>query len=162
MKRLMTIVLMTVGCHVLMADDSVERKGNRLLGIGINEGSIGFDKAFPVAKSVGMQFVELPQQWDEIEPKPGKFTNQWLDIANAYYPQVGIRLVISLNAIDTNSLRLPEDLKGKPFEPFILRPQDIVYIPRTQISDVNLWIEQYITKMIPAIRLPGGIDFNID
>ena len=74
MKLLMTIVVLSIGCHVLMADDLVKR-GERLLGIGINEGSIGFDKAFPVAQSTGMQFVELPQQWDEIEPKPGKFTN---------------------------------------------------------------------------------------
>ena len=63
-----------------------------------------------------MQFVELPQQWDEIEPEPGKFRNQWLDIANAYYPQVGVTLASSLNPIDTNSLRLPGDLKGKPLD----------------------------------------------
>lgn len=115
MKPWMTILVLTTGCQILMADDTVE-KGERLLGIGINEGSIGFDKAFPVAQSTGMQFVELPQQWDEIEPKPSKFTNQWLDIANAYYPQVGVRLVISLNAIDTNSLRMPVDLKDKPID----------------------------------------------
>ena len=69
-----------------------------------------------VYKRQGMQFVELPQQWDEIEPKPGKFTNQWLDVADAYYPQVGVKLSISLNPIDTNSLRLPGDLKGKPLD----------------------------------------------
>jgi hypothetical protein len=63
-----------------------------------------------------MQFVELAQQWDEIEPQAGQLTNQWLDVANAYYPQVGVRLVISLNPIDTSSSRLPNDLKGKPFD----------------------------------------------
>jgi hypothetical protein len=91
-------------------------KGGRLLGLGINEGSIGFEKAFSAARAAGLQFVELPSQWDDIEPKPGEFTNQWLDIANAYYPAVGIRLVISLNPIDTNKLRLPADLVGKPFD----------------------------------------------
>ena len=91
-------------------------KGDRLFGLGINEGSIGFGKAFAAARDAGLQFVELPSQWDDIEPKPGEFTNQWLDIANAYYPAVGIRLVISLNPIDTNKLRMPADLSGKPFD----------------------------------------------
>lgn len=91
-------------------------KGDRLLGLGINEGSIGFGEAFAAARDAGLQFVELPSQWDDIEPKPGEFTNQWLDIANAYYPAVGTRLVISLNPIDTNKLRLPADLSGKPLD----------------------------------------------
>jgi len=91
-------------------------KGDRLLGLGINEGSIGFEKAFAAARDAGIQFVELPSQWDDIEPKPGEFTNKWLDIANAYYPTVGIRLVVSLNPIDTNKLRMPADLSGKPFD----------------------------------------------
>ena len=115
MKFSVAIVVLTIGCQMLRADDVVNR-GQRVLGIGINEGSIGFDKAFPAAQRSGMQFVELPQQWDEIEPEPGKFRNQWLDIANAYYPQVGVKLAISLNPIDTNSLRLPGDLKGKPLD----------------------------------------------
>lgn len=114
-RCLMTLVCLTIGGHLATADEVVER-GTRLLGIGVNEGSIGFDKAFPVAQKSGIQFVELPQQWDEIEPKPGKYTSQWLDIANAYYPQVGVRLVISLNPIDTTSWRVPEDLRGKPID----------------------------------------------
>lgn len=91
-------------------------KGDRLLGLGINEGSLGFGRAFAAARDVGIQFVELPSQWDDIESKPGVFTNKWLDIANAYYPTVGVRLVISLNPIDTNRRRLPADLSGKPFD----------------------------------------------
>ena len=115
MRSLMTLVVGAIGCHLGVADDVVER-GDRLLGIGINEGSIGFEKAFPAAQTTGMQFVELPQQWDEIEKEAGEFTNQWLDVANAYYPRVGVRLVISLNPIDTNSLRLPDDLRNKPLD----------------------------------------------
>ena len=94
----------------------VAPKGDRLLGLGINEGSIGFERAFAAAREAGMQFTELATQWDDIEPKLGEFTNQWLDIANAYYPRVGIRLVISLNPIDTNRLRLPADLRDKPLD----------------------------------------------
>jgi hypothetical protein len=97
-------------------DNAVAAKGDRLLGMGINEGAIGFEQAFAAARGAGMQFTELATQWDDIEPKPGEFSNQWLDIANAYYPAVGIRLVISLNPIDTNRLRLPADLRDKPLD----------------------------------------------
>ena len=62
---------------------NVVPKGDRLLGLGINEGSIGFEKSFAAAREAGMQFVELSSQWDDIQPKPGEFTNQWLDVANA-------------------------------------------------------------------------------
>jgi len=85
----------------------------RLLGIGINEGSIGFEKAFAAARSAGVQFVEIPNAWDDIEKKPGEFSNQWLDIADTYYPTVNVSLVISLNPIDTNKLRMPADLRDK-------------------------------------------------
>jgi polysaccharide biosynthesis/export protein len=32
-----------------------------------------------------------------------------------------------------------------------LKPFDIVYVPKTAIANANLWIEQYLTRMIPRI-----------
>lgn len=32
-----------------------------------------------------------------------------------------------------------------------LKPFDIVYVPRTAITNANLWIEQYLTRMVPRI-----------
>jgi len=32
-----------------------------------------------------------------------------------------------------------------------LKPFDIVYVPRTGIADANLWIEQYLNRMVPRI-----------
>jgi len=115
-------------------------KGERLLGLGINEGSVGFGKAFAAARDAGLQFVELPSQWDDIEPKPGEFTNKWLDIANAYYPGMGTRLVISLNPIDTNKLRLPADLSGKPLDDpaVIQRYNKAVDYALSRVSTANL------------------------
>ena len=41
-----------------------------------------------------------------------------------------------------------------------LKPYDIVYIPKTSIANVNLWIEQYMNRMVPRIgflySLPVG------
>jgi protein involved in polysaccharide export with SLBB domain len=32
-----------------------------------------------------------------------------------------------------------------------LKPFDIVYVPRTAIANANLWIEQYLTRLVPRI-----------
>ena len=45
------------------------------------------------------------------------------------------------------------ELEGKAAQPFYLEPMDIVYVPRTTITKVNLWIDQYINQIIPRIGL---------
>lgn len=47
------------------------------------------------------------------------------------------------------ALDLTAALKGEEFQPFYLEPRDIVYVPRTKIAKVNLWIDQYINKLVP-------------
>ena len=49
------------------------------------------------------------------------------------------------------ALDLREALKGKEDQPFYLEPQDIVYVPRNKISQVGLWIDQYINQMVPRV-----------
>lgn len=44
---------------------------------------------------------------------------------------------------------LKEAMKGGANEPFQLQPQDIVYVPRTAIVNMNLFLEQYVANMIP-------------
>ncbi len=34
-------------------------------------------------------------------------------------------------------------------EPLYVQPRDIVYIPHTEINQVNIWVDQYIRRMIP-------------
>jgi polysaccharide export outer membrane protein len=41
------------------------------------------------------------------------------------------------------------DLDGKG-EPFYLAPQDIVFVPATNIDKVNLWVDKYINQLIPS------------
>jgi protein involved in polysaccharide export with SLBB domain len=48
------------------------------------------------------------------------------------------------------SINLKPALAGGETHPFFLEPQDIVYVPRTQIAKVNQWIDQNINKIIPA------------
>ena len=44
-------------------------------------------------------------------------------------------------------------LKGKDERTFYLEPRDIVYVPRTKIADLNQWVDQYLTKMVPQVGL---------
>jgi polysaccharide biosynthesis/export protein len=39
-----------------------------------------------------------------------------------------------------------------------LQPADIVYVPKSSIANVNLWVDQYIRKNIP---IPFGLYYNI-
>ena len=47
------------------------------------------------------------------------------------------------------SLNMAPALRGEETEPFYLKPQDIVYVPRTRISQVNQFIDQHISGLIP-------------
>jgi protein involved in polysaccharide export with SLBB domain len=49
-------------------------------------------------------------------------------------------------------LNMKEALAGGDYQPFYLESRDIVYVPRTKIAELNQWIEQHITKMIPQIN----------
>ena len=50
-----------------------------------------------------------------------------------------------------------EWLKGAEYTPFMLQPQDIVFVPRTTITNVNNFIDQHISNLIPQT---GFILFN--
>jgi protein involved in polysaccharide export with SLBB domain len=46
-------------------------------------------------------------------------------------------------------LDLRDAIKGEETTAFFLEPQDIVYVPRTRITEVNQWVDQHINKLIP-------------
>ncbi len=51
------------------------------------------------------------------------------------------------------SVDLQPALKGQTTQPFYLQPQDIVYVPRTKITEVGQWVDQHINKLIPGIPM---------
>lgn len=125
-----------------LARNAPKQRDRRLIGMGITEGKVGFDKASALAQSVGVKAVELPTPWDESEPEPKKYAEGWLPIANQYYPKVGIKLAISLNPIDTNNLRLPKDLKNKSFnDPGVInRYKSFVDFAAKQLIDSDVFL----------------------
>lgn len=74
-----------------------------------------FVPAFEVARSVGMQFASVSVAWDEIESAPGQFQSDTLGDAGTFYSSESVPLLVILSPIDTNNLRVPEDLRGKSF-----------------------------------------------
>ena len=40
-------------------------------------------------------------------------------------------------------------LEGNVSQPFFLQPLDVVYVPRSGITKVNQWVDQYINKVVP-------------
>ena len=44
-------------------------------------------------------------------------------------------------------------LEGKQVDPFYLQPRDLVFVPRTEIAEVNQWINQHINGLIPQLGL---------
>jgi len=37
-------------------------------------------------------------------------------------------------------------------EPIALAPHDVIFVPRTNIADANIWMRQHVTDMIPLFR----------
>ncbi len=56
-------------------------------------------------------------------------------------------------------LDLEKSLKKKSSTPFYLQPRDIVFVPRTTIVNVDVWVDQHIRRLIP-IGVGGGFSFG--
>lgn len=55
------------------------------------------------------------------------------------------------------ALDLKGVLEGKEVEPFMLEPNDIVYVPRTRIVKVDQWINEYINLIVPQFGFFYGV-----
>lgn len=63
------------------------------------------------------------------------------------------------NKVTVLQLNLEDALSGADVSQDIaLRPNDIVYVPKSSISNVNTWVDQYIRKNIP---LPIGLGYSL-
>jgi protein involved in polysaccharide export with SLBB domain len=51
------------------------------------------------------------------------------------------------------ALNFKDALGGQETQSFILEPRDIVYVPRTQIADINQWVSQYFYKLVPPFSM---------
>ena len=49
------------------------------------------------------------------------------------------------------ALDFKDALAGREAQPFYLQPRDIVYVPRTAITDVDQWMQQHLWRLLPPI-----------
>jgi protein involved in polysaccharide export with SLBB domain len=62
----------------------------------------------------------------------------------------------------TMSINLKAALDGSdPSQDLQLKPYDIVFVPRTAIANVDLWVDQYIRKLIPISVSTGFYKSNL-
>jgi hypothetical protein len=118
-------------------------KGERVLSIDITISSNNdYDYAFALAQSAGAEDTSLSLQWDDLEPTPGQYGSDpnWLEIANTFYPSQNVAISLTLAPIDTNNLRLPEDLEEKSFaDPEVIeRFKRLLAYVFSQIPDLEL------------------------
>jgi polysaccharide biosynthesis/export protein PslD len=48
---------------------------------------------------------------------------------------------------------------GAANDTLYLAPHDVVYVPRTRIADVNVWVDQHITQLFPFLRMSMPFGF---
>ena len=97
----------------------VVAKGNRTLGIKVNQGADGdFPKSFGEALVLGNETQVLPQDWMDIETKPGVFnpSPNVFAVANQYYAIYGMPIHLSLRPVHTNRKMVPSDLAERALD----------------------------------------------
>lgn len=102
-------------------------------------------KVYVAGEVIQPGLVDLPGQMTPIEAimNRGGFNMTTAEISS----------VIVMRYVDGKRTGYKIDLKdamaGGTSESFQLQPQDIVYVPRTAVVNVNNFLEQYVTNMIP-------------
>ena len=51
------------------------------------------------------------------------------------------------------ALNFRDTLGGSDAQAFTLEPRDIIYVPKTRITDVDQWLAQYIYKLLPPLSV---------
>lgn len=87
------------------------KAGNRLLGLAISENQgQTWEQAFAEAMAAGVNYVELPIAWDDVETTPGIFepNPDWARIGGEFYAKNGVKVALSFLSIDTTEDRRPK------------------------------------------------------
>ena len=96
-------------------------KGERVLGIAVNEDTgCPFETNLAVARTAGLQAINLPLNWRETETAPGKFDATALDKANRLYPPAKTKVHLTFDPVNTNRKEVPADLAERAFDDPVL------------------------------------------
>jgi hypothetical protein len=91
-------------------------RGERTLELHLNTAeNDDFEQSVRKAQALGAESVSLSIYWDDYEISPGVYqpNQDWLEIANTYYPDQDLQVSLVISVLDTTEVRLPEDLQGR-------------------------------------------------
>lgn len=116
---------------------SVQDDKNRFLGIAITPSSQDYTVALEDAIGAGMEVFEVPQPWKAVDNRDNV---SLLKLFNNYFSDRGIRVVLSLNPLDTLENQIPRDLQDTAFNntQFIERYISFADTTLDRISKVEL------------------------
>ncbi|MGC8491050.1 MAG: polysaccharide biosynthesis/export family protein [Syntrophobacteraceae bacterium] len=65
--------------------------------------------------------------------------------------------VLVIRTVDGHMVGRTIDLagavRGVQTKPFYLQPRDVVYVPRTRIANMDVWVQQHLWKLLPSIGI---------
>ena len=91
----------------------VQNDKHRYLGIAITPSSQDYTLALEDAMGAGMEVFEVPQPWQAADNRDNVAL---LQLFNTYFAEQGIRVVLTLNPLDTLENHVPSDLQGVAFD----------------------------------------------
>ncbi len=148
------ISLQLVG-HLDIADMTVEKLDERLLELyadKIKEPEItttilsyGNRRAYVGGEVARPGFVELTDKMTALEAvmSAGGFETASANLADV----VVVRHLDGSRYAKLLDMDQPVADSGSSL---LIAPRDIIYVPRTRITEVNQWVDQYISRVIPA------------
>lgn len=63
-----------------------------------------------------------------------------------------VRMNGTRDQVISRKLNLDEVVRDGNREPVALAPNDVIFVPRSEIADANLWVRQHIVDLIPFFR----------
>lgn len=125
-------------------NQSVEPKGNRLLGLDVLDETSGsdFSNNFDQASRAGIDFIHVHLPWTSIETSPGNFEDPGNALAtfNNFVIQKNIKFNLTIRPIDLTGKTVPEDLVSVRFNNSIMieRFTEMLDFVFSKIDPVNL------------------------
>jgi protein involved in polysaccharide export with SLBB domain len=101
-----------------------------------------------------------------IRYRKGLTPLQAIIAAGGFLESARVESVILVRGGDSNTdyisrkLNLQESISDGNKEPLFLAPHDVVYVPRTSISEANLWVKQYILDLFPFMKGSAGVTYR--
>ncbi len=95
----------------------------------------------------------FPNPYDVVEVR--SFYTPELNVSQA---EVG-NVIVTRHENDRRCgycLDLKPALRGGPIRPFHLEPEDVVYVPRTRITEIGQWVDQHINNLLPKTGLAAS------